>query len=116
MYHKLVYAAIIFQLLYEQLLLDSQSDSVSRAGVPGSRTVLYGGCYLHKPRDCVIEKLLITFAEITFPAAVLSIQTNSVFHTSAATYIKVAAEKALVTKILLLAGKCPFCTTGGELL
>jgi hypothetical protein len=49
-------------------------------------------------------------------AAVLSIQANSVFHTSAATYIKVAAEKTPVTEILLLAGKGPLFTANCEFL
>jgi hypothetical protein len=100
---------------FSQSLLDSQSDSIRRTGVSGSRTVFYSRSYLHKPRNCVIEELLITLTEIIFHA-VLSIQTGSVFHTSAATDIKVSTDKTLVTKIFLATGKGPFFTAGSELL
>jgi len=84
--------------------------------VSGGGTIFNGRCVLHESRDCVFEELLITLTEITLSAAVLSVQANSVFHTPAATYIKVAAKKALIAKILLLAGKGPLFTADGEFL
>jgi hypothetical protein len=50
--------------------LDSQPDFVSRAGVPGGGAVFYGGCYLHKPWDCVIEELFVAIAEVILTTGV----------------------------------------------
>ncbi len=93
--------------------MNSQPDIISRTSVPDGGAIFYGGCDLHEPRDCVIEKLFVTLAEIILACAV-SAQSDSVFHTSAATYIEMAAEKTLIAQILLIAGKGAFNTACGE--
>ena len=119
-YHKEAYVSIIFQSFlgngFLQLLLNMQPDSVSRTGVSGSRTGVNSGCYLSKSRQCVIEEPLIALAEIAFPAAAVVVQTESIFHTTAAADVKVFAEEAFVGKILLGAGKGAFFTACSEFL
>ena len=93
--------------------MDSESDFVSGTGVPGGGAVFYGGCQLHKSRDCMVEELFVTVAEIIL-AATVSVLSSSIFHTSAAAYIEMTAEKALITKILLVAGEGALNTACGE--
>jgi len=38
--------------------------------MPGGGAIFYGGCYLHKSRDCVIEELFVTIAEVILAGAV----------------------------------------------
>ena len=61
----------------------------------------------------MVEKLFVTIAEIILTTAV-SVLSCSIFHTSAAAYIEMATEKALITKILLITGKGTFNTACGE--
>ena len=61
----------------------------------------------------MVEELFVTLAEIILTVTV-GAQSDSIFHTSAATYIEMTAEKALIAKILLIAGKGTFHTACGE--
>ena len=73
-----------------------------------SRTVTYRSSYPHEPWNCVIEKLLITFAEIAWVIYLTRIQTDPILHTPATANFKVCAEEALIAQILLVPGKGSF--------
>ncbi len=57
--------------------------------------------------------MFVTLAEVIL-AATVSVLSSSILHTSAAAYIEMATEKALIAKILLIAGEGAFNTAGGE--
>ena len=60
--------------------------------------------------------MLIALAKVAFAGRAAVVQTNPVFHTTAATDGKVCADKALVAKILLGPRKGPPFTADGEFL
>jgi len=95
------------------LLLYSEPDFICGTGVPGGGAVFYGGCQLHKSRDCMVEELFVTITEVIL-AATVGVLSSSILHASAAAYIEMTAEKALITKILLVAGKGALNTACGE--
>ena len=73
----------------------------------------YSSGYLRKLRHCIIEKPLVAFAEIAFPA-LAAVKKNPIFNTAAATDGEVSADKTFVTKILLGPGKISLFIAGGK--
>ena len=98
------------------MLFDLPPDSISRTCVSGGRTGANGSRYLRKSRHRIIEEMLISFAEVAFAGRAAVVQTNPIFHTTAATDGKVRADKALVAKILLGPRKGPLFTADGKFL
>ncbi len=62
----------------------------------------------------MVEELFVTLAEAIL-AATVGVLSFSILHTSAAAYVEMAAEEALIAKILLIAGEGAFNSACGEL-
>ena len=89
---------------------------IGRAGVPAYRAVFDTCRDLFESRQSMIEELPVTLTEIAFPFGVFIIPASPVFYTSAPADVEVPANKALVTKLLLVAGESSFFAIAGKFL
>ena len=118
------------------LFLNMHSDPGRRAGVPVGRAVFDGRCELHESRHCVIEELLVTFAEIII--SILDTRfsmlvclagayrsmieyrasgiENPILQAAAPAEIEMSANQTLVAELLLVPCERPFFSVGRELL
>ena len=84
--------------------------------MPSYRTIFYTGGNLLEPWYCVIEKLLVAFAEIAFSLAPIIAPAVSVFHTPTPADIEVPAYETLITEFLFVSGECSLFAVVGKFL